>query len=138
MKFPNISKIQQASISISATDCLAKTWQGKRGMNVTDHLRLCALVLRRLRTVYQSTPREKLIPLAAEYLAALHDIGKVTPDFQYKIHSAIGEELKLGPVLSSFSHAEHSGWFLREKYGEKFAALRQLTMEKVIILAIPP
>ena len=124
MKIPNVPKFkQQENILLPASECLAKTWRGQRGMNIFDHLRLCGLVLRQLRNIYRDSPRGELLPIVAEYLAALHDIGKVTPDFQSKIYAAIGEKLKLGPVLTSFSHAEHSGWFLREKYGEKFAAL---------------
>ena len=124
MKIPNVSKLKpQENILLSASECLAKTWHGQRGMNIFDHLRLSGLVLRQLRNIYRDSPRGELLPLVTEYLAALHDIGKVTPDFQYKIYSALGEKMDLGPVLSSFSHAEYSGWFLREKYGETFANL---------------
>ena len=124
MKFPTLSKEKQQNIPLlPISGCLAKTWHGQRGMNILDHLRLCALVLRRLRKIYTGSPRENLLPVAAEYLAALHDIGKVTPDFQHKIYAAIGKKLALAPVMTSFSHAEHSGWFLREIYGEKFALL---------------
>ena len=108
---------------LSPGECLAKTCGGGPGSDVATHLRLCARVLRELRRTFAGTPREMFLAGAAEYLAALHDVGKITPGFQQKIHGALGESLGLVPMEGSVDHAEFSGWILRQRCGELFAKL---------------
>lgn len=87
------------------SDCLAKTVVGIDGMvqpgiGVLEHCLLAGLVARHL---IQRQPRwlaEVLFPAGSELLAALHDIGKVSPGFQEKIHRAIrNAEYPCGRVL---------------------------------------
>ena len=121
MKIPILNK--SATALLPPEQCLAKTCGMQKGCNEYTHLVLCALTVRALRDVFRGTPRENLISVAAEWLAALHDIGKATPGFQQKIYAALGEFPDLGVQVARADHAEYSGWILRERYGKSFAAL---------------
>ena len=122
MKIPVKQKIRTAAL-LPPEACLAKTCRGARGCDAATHLRVCALAVRALRGAFAGTLREEFLSEAAEYLAALHDIGKITPGFQQKIHAAIGETLALVPRDEHVDHAEFSGWILRQRFGEQFASL---------------
>lgn len=108
---------------LSPKDCLAKTFNTGKGCDVTAHLLLTAYVLRALKEKYADTPKKIVFQEAAEYLAALHDIGKATPGFQQKIYRAIGTELFPNHSYVNIDHGEYSGWILRERFGEIFAEL---------------
>lgn len=121
MKIPPPKKLQFPVLS--EVSCLAKTYRGEAGIDVLSHLQLCTIVLRELLRLFQDTPRDFLLKKDCEYLAALHDIGKVTPGFQQKIYRAMDKSPSLGPAISNADHAEYSGWILRGKYGDQFARL---------------
>jgi CRISPR-associated endonuclease/helicase Cas3 len=74
--------------------CLAKTWITKdlkrvAGRSVLDHCCIVGEVARLLVKQMPSFLREHLFPLGTALVAASHDVGKISPTFQKKIHSAI-------------------------------------------------
>ncbi len=65
--------------------CLAKRSEdGQSCLSVVDHLRLVGHVAERL-LARMPEPVRKWIPTGAVTLAALHDVGKISPGFQQKI-----------------------------------------------------
>ena len=123
MKIPVRKSSGPVSQILTPEDCLAKTLNGAKGCDVVTHLQLCTLVLRALKECFRDTPKAAVFSEAAEYLAAVHDIGKVTPGFQQKIYGALGQKIIEEFQYSNVDHAEYSGWILRERFGENFAAL---------------
>lgn len=98
-------------------ECLAKTRQLPDGT--------CCLVLRELRRHFAGTPLETRIPPVADWLCALHDIGKMTPLFQQKIYAAPGIDRfpSRGLEQVDVDHALCSQILLEDSFGEKFACL---------------
>lgn len=111
--------------AIPLEECLAKTHGVSKGCNVYTHLSITCKVIRILRKLYEGTPRQQVISEFTEWLSALHDIGKVTPAFQQKIHKAANQVVDLGKELeeNSLGHAFNSWLLLEKKYGETFARL---------------
>jgi len=71
--------------------CLAKTritenQKREGGRNVFDHCSIVGEVARELITRMPSFLRSALFPEGSELIAAIHDIGKVSPTFQEKIY----------------------------------------------------
>lgn len=82
---------------LTPEECLAKTLKGEKGCDVVTHLQLCTLVLRALKECFLQTPKAAVFSEAAEYLAAVHDIGKATPGFQLLCVDIFFD----GPVVNS-------------------------------------
>ncbi|MBS3985965.1 MAG: CRISPR-associated helicase Cas3' [Selenomonadales bacterium] len=89
-KQPGPSKISVLPLS----KCLAKTVRqgldNRPGASVETHCRVVGLVARELLSRLPARLRESLFPLGSELVAAAHDVGKVSPAFQEKIHREIG------------------------------------------------
>lgn len=69
--------------------CLAKSLFGGPGCSVYTHLYAACAMFRMLRTIWQGTCKGTFFFPAAEWCAAFHDIGKLSPSFQDKIYRAI-------------------------------------------------
>lgn len=84
---------------IPLNECLAKTIRlssGNRpGVSVETHCRIVGFVARELLSRLPAWLRESLFPKGSELIAAAHDVGKVSPAFQEKIHRDIGKVLGL-------------------------------------------
>lgn len=84
---------------IPLNECLAKTIRlesGNRpGVSVETHCRIVGFVARELLSRLPAWLREGLFPNGSELIAAAHDVGKVSPAFQEKIHLDIGKVLGL-------------------------------------------
>ncbi|MEG2074981.1 MAG: HD domain-containing protein, partial [Victivallaceae bacterium] len=111
--------------AIPLEQCLAKTRGNQPGCSVYTHLKTTCRILRLLRQLYKNTPREKLMIPEADYLAAWHDIGKMTPSFTAKIYNALGRDAPGGIVLNKmfyqdFDHAVAGGAIMEAK-GNKIA-----------------
>lgn len=111
-------------------DCLAKTRLGvdgsiSKGCTVEAHLQAVCYVLRELRKCSDNTPRAGLMPPIAEWLSALHDIGKLTPVFQEKIYAALGIKKNFGVSfpLEKENHGLSTQLVLRRRFGARFAQL---------------
>ncbi len=78
-------------------DCLAKTIRSepmnKPGVSVHIHCRIVGYVAREFLRRMPKWLRASLFPKGSELIAAAHDVGKVSPAFQEKIHRDIGETL---------------------------------------------
>lgn len=81
-------------------ECIAKTIETADGAipgaQVFDHCLTVGLVARNLLSRIAPFLRTSLFPVGVELIAALHDIGKVSPGFQTKIFNACGIDLNLG------------------------------------------
>ncbi|MFH1096453.1 MAG: CRISPR-associated helicase Cas3' [Candidatus Desantisbacteria bacterium] len=80
-------------------DCLAKTIRScsgnSPGVSVETHCRIVGYVAQELLSRLPAWLRESLFPEGSELIAAAHDVGKVSPAFQEKIHRNIKEILGL-------------------------------------------
>lgn len=85
------------------------------------------MVLRAIRKLWSGYPREEEMPAIADWLAALHDIGKVTAAFQDKIYRAIGpspwEESPNAGTPDDANHAKYSQILLKKEFGRIFAGM---------------
>lgn len=94
--------------------CLAKTTTTPLGIEpghtVTDHCRIVGEVAGELLQRLPETVRYTLFPQGAELVAALHDIGKVSPTFQRKLFQAIGQENTPLPGLERVASLRESDW----------------------------
>lgn len=87
---------------------LAKTLPGNRpGISVFQHMRIVSLVARAIMALYPDWIRAIFFPPGAEILAGSHDIGKITPAFQEKLHRSLaGYTFNSLPELSNTSIAD--------------------------------
>ena len=95
---PRNNNLQKPDIKvISLNECLAKTIRlssGNRpGVSVETHCRIVGFVARELLSRLPAWLRKSLFPKGSELIAAAHDIGKVSPAFQEKIHIDIETDL---------------------------------------------
>lgn len=67
-----------------------------RGVTVNTHCQIVGAVARELVARKPEWLRKSLFPRGFDLVAAAHDVGKVSPGFQEKIHRAAGVELDLG------------------------------------------
>ena len=92
MKFPS-STNNSNSIVLNYDECYAKTiitieGQTILGSTVKNHCELVGFVARYLLRLLPKKYWDNKLPNNIDYIAALHDIGKVYPSFQYKIYEA--------------------------------------------------
>ncbi len=106
---------------------LAKTRGQDKRCSVFTHLYSTCMVLRMIRKLWTGYPREEEIPPLADWLAALHDIGKVTVAFQDKIYRAIGQspwaESPSAGISDDTNHAKYSQILLKKEFGRIFAGM---------------
>ncbi len=108
-------------------DCWAKTTQdGKPGISVRDHCLNVGCVAEALLALLPPQ-LQKLIPPSAATLAALHDIGKVSPGFQQKCKEWLAKH-PLPPELYEPDHAKISQWFLQSWPQPEVRKLRRWLM----------
>jgi len=90
---------QCAIKALPLSQCLAKTIHlgsdCRQGASVQTHCLIVGLVARQLLSRLPTRLRENLFPPGSEFVAAAHDVGKVSPAFQEKIHRDIGITLGL-------------------------------------------
>lgn len=86
-------KTQTLAPAVSYQACPAKTWASTAGTlpgrSVENHCRIVGEVARAL---IRRLPHAALFPPGAEFVAACHDIGKVSPTFYSKLMKACGHE----------------------------------------------
>ena len=92
--------IQKSDVRvIPYKDCLAKTILleagRKPGVSVKTHCLIVGYVAKELLSRLPVWLRENLFPKGSELIAAAHDVGKISPAFQEKIHRDIGKNLGL-------------------------------------------
>ena len=124
--------------SINPDDCLAKTdgcdsaGFSVPGMNVYQHCRGTGLVAGGLREMYPYLESKGFFPKGFQLIAALHDVGKIYPDFQKRIISNLPEASRLermaklglenaAPLGNAPPHPAVSQAALREVMGDSVA-----------------
>ncbi len=97
--------------------CLAKTRRTPEGFvlpgrTVLSHCLIVGAVSRALIARLPAWLSRDLFPRGVELIAAAHDIGKVSPTFQKKIHSALSQqdELLLDPLKPYPAEGENKLW----------------------------
>jgi len=107
--------------------CLAKTVETSSGAGpgypVREHCLIVGEVARELLGRMPPALRQVLFPEGSELVAAVHDVGKVCPTFQYKLYRAIGEQNFPLPGLDR-------GAFLKESVWGGHPGVSQVTLEQ--------
>lgn len=121
---PTNKKIQKSKMEvIPLQNCLAKTIRLKSsispGVSVATHCLIVGYVARALLNRLPVWLRQSLFSEGSELIAAIHDIGKVSPVFQEKIHHVVGD--KFGTT----------NYGLEEKYIGYHSGISQATVEKL-------
>ena len=93
MRRPTVQPSTTNSV-LPLEECIAKTYQGLNdsthvGVNVYTHCLIVGYVARALLSRYSNTPVGELFPLGSELVAAVHDVGKISPTFQEKIRRSL-------------------------------------------------
>lgn len=98
-------------MNLKLEQCLAKTYgtdkNKQKGRDVLTHCQIVGEVARELIKRMPDWLREALFPEGSELIAACHDIGKVSPTFQKKIHNALKE---LIPELKNINPDLEKTW----------------------------
>ncbi|MCD4813431.1 CRISPR-associated helicase Cas3' [bacterium] len=84
---------------IPIQECLAKTIRdepvNRAGVSVAIHCRIVGYVAKELIRRMPKWLRERYYPEGSELIAAVHDIGKISPTFQERIHRDLGQILNI-------------------------------------------
>lgn len=83
-----------------------------KGLDVETHCKIVGLVARQLISFYPAWLQKKLFPSGSDLIAACHDVGKISPDFQLMIHEFLTSWKKSDyPELSNANsdHAKRKG-----------------------------
>ncbi len=82
-------------------ECIAKSGRDQPGISVENHCRIVGLVAQELICLFPEEFRKSLFPEGSDFIAACHDIGKVSPAFQKMIYGAIPQySQKYEPIFS--------------------------------------
>ena len=93
--FPQKKTDENYPACLKPEECLAKSLHDGPGCNVYTHLHVTCSIFRMLRKIWNGTRKGEFFFPAAEWCAAFHDIGKMTPAFQDKIYRAIRQAEQL-------------------------------------------
>jgi CRISPR-associated endonuclease/helicase Cas3 len=117
LRYPQyIKPLNNASDALPFESCLAKSRLSKEctpiaGRTVLDH---CCIVGAVAQTLIDRCPKflqENLFPDGTDLIAAVHDIGKVSPTFQKKIHQAIANDDEAIPAqIASIDASIERNW----------------------------
>lgn len=111
------AKNNSCSNTLQLNDCLAKTYktssgEKRAGRRVLIHCQIVGEVAKELVARMPMWLVDALFPKGSELIAASHDLGKVSPTFQKKIHDAVGEsfaELKTADPKLEKNWGGHAG-----------------------------
>lgn len=95
VKRPTRSKKQPTAITVPkvfhAKTFLNENDEIQLGVDVSTHCHTVGLIAQHLLKIYPDKLANILFPNDTALIASLHDIGKITPSFQAKLISALGE-----------------------------------------------
>lgn len=106
----------QPQASFALNQCLAKSYKTSvnvilPGLTVTEHCQIVGEVARALLLRLPDWLRSALFPEGSELIAAAHDVGKISPTFQKKIHAALSEkDACVLSVLKAFNPETEKLW----------------------------
>lgn len=122
------NETENAFSPLPIEQCLAKSYLGPdgsvfSGRNILDHCHIVGEVAKGLLARMPDWLRSGMFPEGSELIAASHDIGKVSPTFQRKIHEALSQ--KDNVLLSGLKDFDPE----IEKQWGGHAGVSQLTVE---------
>ena len=96
-----VQSISRKQTPLPPEDCLAKTIKLadgtiKKGATVSTHCRIVGYVAQELIHRQPQWLQDSFFPTGCVLVAAAHDLGKISPHFQEKIHAAAGKKLDIG------------------------------------------
>ncbi|MDM8548190.1 CRISPR-associated helicase Cas3' [Candidatus Venteria ishoeyi] len=108
--------------------CLAKTFADQQaGRKVTEHCQIVGEIARALLQQMPSGLRKDLFPPGSELIAAIHDVGKISPTFQEKIYRGTKGYIKNSkPELKTANPELEKNW-------DGHASVSQATAEELNI-----
>jgi CRISPR-associated endonuclease/helicase Cas3 len=89
--------------------CIAKTSGNIPGVSVETHCRIVGLVAKELISLFPPDLQGKLFPIGVDFIAACHDVGKVSPAFQKMIYMAVGNIPKEFTSIFDLTNQELAG-----------------------------
>jgi len=94
-----ILQFTQDQPALEPDQCIAKTVEIapgniRRGISVENHCRIVGLVAKELVSLFPDAIQKQLFPEGVELIAACHDIGKISPDFQEMLYEALPDYKK--------------------------------------------
>lgn len=109
--------------------CIAKTVEIspgdiRKGISVENHCRIVGLIAKELVSLFPDAIQKDLFPEGTELLAACHDIGKISPDFQEMLYENIPNYKKNS--LKGLEHANPER--AQRKYSSFHAAVSQVSL----------
>ena len=111
LKSPSNIIKRPESQALLITQCLAKTYRDNQqhyaGRNVVNHCHIVGEVARALIGRMPNWLKQDLFPDGSELVAACHDLGKVSPTFQKKIHDALNQSI---PELADVNASLEKNW----------------------------
>jgi CRISPR-associated endonuclease/helicase Cas3 len=102
------------------------TANGQPGISVRDHCLNVGCVAEALHDALPLTLKN-LLPRGAVTLAALHDVGKVSPGFQQKCRAWM-ENYNFPPQPAETDHAKISQWFLQQWFSAEARKMKRWLM----------
>jgi CRISPR-associated endonuclease/helicase Cas3 len=82
--------------------------ENRPGVSVETHCRIVGYIARELLSRLPEWLKASLFPKGCELIAAAHDVGKISPSFQEKIHHNIGKTLGLMDPNQDKNNGGHS------------------------------
>lgn len=101
--------LQEEIAPIPLGECIAKTANEKPGISVENHCLVVGLIAQELIALFPDEIRTGLFPDGTGFVAACHDIGKISPAFQKMIYNALPSCFNKHASVFSKVNADNAG-----------------------------
>ncbi len=106
----NINKPIEVPVTMRSISKTVKTDDGSivKGIDVETHCKIVGLVAKELLSYYPEWILKKHFPPGSDLIAACHDVGKISPDFQLMIHKSLTSWVKDEYPELAYANAERA------------------------------